>query len=179
MKNLKELQEKYSKYTNGLGHIRWGGKEYFEINSDKPLKLNGTTGRFILNDKGEVQLYEILPWEEKTKVYTKKGEVITEEQFDLETINLTMDEMKVQEYDVTIEDNVWWGKTLENYYPYPYYPDKQIKGFTIMKEIPLFELFEYCDLDEDDLIRSTDDYEIAYTKEQCLNLPEFFKPIYK
>jgi len=56
---------------------------------------------------------------------------------------------------------------------------EEIKGFTILKEIPLFDVFEYCELDEDDLIRSTEDYEIAYTKEQCLSLPEFFKPIYE
>lgn len=174
MKNLKELQEKYSRYFNGLGHVRWGGKSYYEINSDIPLNINSYGGKdgFILNDLGQVEL-----WEHKevyNYTYFYKGQEITEEEFS------RLDDEGASDEDLELKSEhskKWWGLTLDNYYPWPYYPDKKLLGFEVVNNIPFFTEGNLYGISCGEIM-SDDDY-IIYTEDQCLNYPEFFRPFYK
>jgi len=174
MKNLAELQDKYSRYFNGLGKIGWGGKSYYEINSDIPLNLNSAGGKngFILNDSGQVELWDSKEHYNYTFFY--KGQEITEDEYrKLEDEGASDDDLTLKSED----SKKWWGLTLDKYYPHPYYPTtKVISGFEIINNIPFFDEGEFYDL-EDDKIRSIDD-DMLYNRLQCLEYPEFFKPIY-
>lgn len=76
-----------------------------------------------------------------------------------------------------------WGKTLDNYYPHPWYPEKNIVAIEIVRDIPFastgmnYEIFDE-DIAKDwrGMIRCgyTD-----YSVEDCLQYPEFFKPVYE
>ena len=174
MKNLKELQEKYSRYFNGLGHVSFGGKSYYEINSDKPLNLNSVGGKegFVLNELGQVELWESREHYNYTFFY--KSQEVTEEEFH------RLDDEGVSPDDLTLQSEPskkWWGLTLDNYYPWPYYPDKKIKAFEVIRNIPFFDEGEIYDVYCGE-IKSIDGY-IIYTEEECLEYPEFFRPRYE
>lgn len=169
MKNLQELIERYKNYPRII--IPFSHHFWYEINSDKGLNLN-SYGRFdyVLNEAGEVETYELI---DAPYLYFLDSAEITDEQRD----NLTEDEERRLEIR---HDNVIkiWGKTLDNYYIHPYYPDKKIKGFEIVKMLPLFELGKVYECDDDGIITSDLDWDLSYLTYQCLDYPEFFKPIY-
>lgn len=174
MKNLKELQEKYSRYFNGLGHVSWGGKSYYEINSDKPLNLNSYGGKegFILNELGQVELWEHK--EHYSYTYYYKGQEVTEEEFHRLDVEGASDD------DLTLQSEPskkWWGLTLDNYYPWPYFTDKKILKFEVVRNIPFFNEGEVYNVFCGEII-DNEGY-IRYSEEQCLEFPEFFKPIYE
>lgn len=170
MKNLKEISEKYKDV--GLGYINWGGKKYYEINSNTPLSLNSYGGvkGFILNDEGEVELYDI-----SEKVLIKRHYYSDEEwenEVDYETEHF---------YDET-SSKKWWGKTLDNYYPHPYYPEKEIVAFEIMQNLPFNNIGiieQVVGEGENSWIElESPDGAYDFTVSDCLQAPEFFKPIY-
>lgn len=173
MKNLKELQEKYSKYFNGLGKVSWGRKSYYEINSDKPLNLNSYGGNkgFVLNELGQVELWEHK--EHYNYTYFYKGQEISEEEFNrLDGGGASSDDLELK----TDFSKKWWGLTLDQYYPHPYYPEKKIKAFRVINNIPFLEEGEVYELFCGEIkVR----YDIVYSEDDCLNYPEFFKPIYE
>lgn len=166
MKNLKQLSEKYN---NNLGQLLWGGKDYYRINSDVPISLNSFGGAqgFVLNEEGQVEEFDL-----NNKVLVKRH-YYSDEDWEYPT------EEETEYYWDETEPSMWWGLTLDDYYPWPWYPEKQIKGFIVIKHIPLFDLHEYCEVKDDYLIRSKEEFEIAYTIDECLKYPEFFKPIYE
>lgn len=171
MKNLKELQEKYSKYPHGLGHIRWGGKSYYEINSDVPLNLNNSGREFILNEKGEVELFDL-----NRKVLSKRHyylDELWEDEVDYET------DYFWDEYDCLS----WWGKTLDNYYPWSWYPEKDIIAFEITNDIPFNPTGGVLEVvggtNEGWIELRTSDGSFTLTVRDCLACPEFFKPVYE
>lgn len=167
MKNLQQLVERYANKSNGLGHIQWGGKDYYEINSNICLSLNSCYAGFILNDKGQVELYDLNKREVTERVYYSDED--WENKVDYET----------QYFYDRMESIKWWGKTLDNYYPWPWYPEKEIIAFEVMRDFPLFSCGDILKVDEEGLVRSVQDWEMAYWVSQCLEYPEFFKPIYK
>src|SRR6187402_2726164 len=177
MKNLKQLQEKYSKYSNGLGHIQRGGKSYYEINSDKPLNLNSDFNGFILNELGQVECYEFF---DATYKYFMKGLEISEEDWTRIEDEIKWCSEKEEELQLEIvHDNCrkWRGLTLDNYYPHPYYPEKEVKAFEVIRETPYLEMGEIYEVFCDDLY--TPDYDgIKYSVDDCLQYPEFFRPVY-
>jgi hypothetical protein len=165
MINLKELSERYKDV--GLGYIRFGGKSYFEINSDIPLSLNsfGGTQGFVLNNKGEVELYDV-----SDKVLVKRHYYLTEDWNEQDEVDY-----ETEHYWDKTTSNKWWGKTLDNYYPHRWYPDRKIVAFELVNDIPGFrkgKIFELLDFQ----IRPT--LTVFYSVDDCLLLPEFFKPIY-
>lgn len=166
MKNLKQLSEKYN---NNLGQLLWGGKDYYRINSDVPVSLNSFGGAqgFVLNEKGEVEEYDI------------NNRVVVKRHYFLDEDFISDSEDPTEYFWDETEPSKWWGLTLDNYYPWPWYPEREIKGFTIIRNLPLFELSQYIELDEEGILRSSEDWELSYTTEQCLNYPEFFIPIYE
>lgn len=173
MKNLKEIQERYSKYFNGLGHVRWGGKSYYEVNSDIRLNLNSWGGNkgFVLNDLGEVELWDTREYYIHSYYYN--GIEISEEEFSrLEDEGVSDDDLMLK----SVDTNKTWGLTLDNYYPHPWYPEKKIKSFEIVNNIPFFNEEEIYDVLCGEI--KSDCNLITYTEEQCLEYPEFFKPIY-
>lgn len=175
MKNLKEIQEKYRKYFNGLGHVRWGGKSYYGINSDKPLNLNSYGGEegFKLNELGQVELWETK--ENHIYTYFYKGQEVSEEDY------WRLEDDGVSDDDLTLKSEgckKYWGLTLDNYFPHPWYPEKEIISFEIINNLPYFDEGGIYEV-EGNLIRSDEDFELAYFTWQCLEHPEFFKPIYK
>ncbi len=179
MKNLKQLQEKYSKYHNGLGHIRWGGKTFYEVNSDVPLQLNSYGGNegFILNELGQVQLWEF--FDAPFQYFLKDVEITYEEWEKLEN-EIYWNSEKEEELGLDVKhDNIrkWWGLTLDNYYPHPCYPEKEIIAFEVINAFPYFDEGKIYEV-EDAIIRSEEDYELSYFTWQCLEYPEFFKPIF-
>ena len=72
----------------------------------------------------------------------------------------------------------WWGKKLEEYYPHPWFPDKEIASFIVVRILPNFELKQEYEVEEDGKIYSHN-RKTSYTVEDCLEYPEFFEPIYK
>lgn len=165
MINLKELSNRYKDV--GLGYIRFGGKSYYEINSDKPLSLNcygGTIG-FVLNDKEQVELYDL-----SDKRLVKRHYFLTEELNDKDEVDY-----ETEYYWDCTEPNTWWGKTLDNYYPHQYWPDKKIQAFEIINDIPFFRKGKVFKVEDGGIsITST----VGYSINNCLSYPEFFKPIY-
>lgn len=164
MKNLKQLCDKYGY----MGALQWGGKPYHEINSDIPLYLNSYSAPkgFILNENEEVEVYCM---QEKILVkrhYYSDEEWETEVNFETEHF---WDEMGYK---------TWWGKTLDNYYPHPWYPEKEIIAFEVIRNLPYFTVGKTYEV-VDDAIQSNEDFELNYWVWQCLEYPEFFKPLYK
>lgn len=175
MLNLKQLVERYPK---GLGEIRFGSHNYYEIDSDKPLSLNSYGGSkgFVLSKKNEVELFEII--EAPYQFFLGEKEITDEEYYRLcDSVNNNIDEE--EKLGLRLEHNnvrKWWGKTLENYYPHPYYPEKEVVGFEVISILPYFPKGFYEV--EFDFIKSGVDDTLAYYTSQCLEYPEFFKPIY-
>jgi len=166
MINLAEIVERYK--DKGLGYIQWGGKSYHEVNSDTPVFLNSYGGSkgFVMNELGQVQCFDL-----NDKVLVEREYYADEDLYN-----------KVDYVTPYFWDNMapreWWGLTLDNYYPWPYYPDREIKSFTVVRELPLFDLGGEYEIDSEGTVRSEEDFEIAYFPEQCLKYPEFFKPNY-
>lgn len=170
MLNLKELSERYKDV--GLGYIRFGGHSYYEVNSDIPLSLNsfgGTTG-FILNDKGEVELWEFV---DAPYTYYKNGEEISEDEWH------NTEESEDVQLDIR-SDNTrkWWGKTLDNYFPHEWYPDRKIVAFELVNNIPGFRKGEVFEVNVDECYADVGDSGVYYKLHDCLSYPEFFMPIY-
>ncbi len=164
MLNLKELSEKYKDV--GLGYIRFGGKSYYEVNSDKPLSLNAHDGKigFVLNENQEVELFDLSERVLIKRHYYK--DLHWEDEVDYET-EYWWDEKECEK---------WWGKTLDNYYPHPWYPDKKIIAFELINDIPFFRKGKIFNLFCGEIECN---YGVKYSEDDCLKLPEFFKPIYK
>ena len=172
MLNLKELSERYKDV--GLGYIHFGGHYYYEINSDVPLSLNSFGGKegFVLNDKGEVQLYDT-----SDKVLVKRHYYLTEELNDEDEVNYETEHFWDED-----ESRIWWGKTLDKYYPHPWYPKKEIIAFELIGNLPFNRkgvIEKVVGEGENSWIELTSP-EGAYdfTVSDCLQCPEFFKPLY-
>ncbi len=170
MKNLKELTEKYPK---GLGQLRWGGKQFYEVNSDIPLSLNSYGGEkgFVLNDKGEVEIFDL------------NEEVFVKRRYYLDDWLETEVEYETEYFWDEKEPKTWWGLTLENYYPHPYYPEKEIIAFDVVRDLP-FNLAGTVETVVGECPNSwieleSPDGAYDFTVSDCLLCPEFFRPIYK
>jgi len=163
MLNLKELSERYKDV--GLGYIRFGGKSYYEINSDIPLSLNSFGGKegFVLNDKGEVELFDI-----------SDKKLLKRHYYSDENWNNEVD-YETEEYWDEMTSSKWWGKTLDNYYPHPWFPDRKIVAFKLINDIPFFRKGKIFNMYCGDIECN---YGVKYSEDDCLQLPEFFKPIY-
>jgi hypothetical protein len=165
MINLKQLSERYKDV--GLGHIGFGGHSYYEINSDIPLSLNSYGGKngFILNRKKQVQIYDL-----DNREIVKRHYYLTEDWNDEDEVDY-----KTKYYWDETEPTTWWGKTLDNYYPHPWFTEKEIIAFELVNDIPghrkgkTFEVIEYQ-------IKTA--LTVNYSVDDCLFLPEFFKPLY-
>lgn len=171
MKNLKELTEKYKDV--GLGYILWGGKGYYEINSDERLSFNsyGGTQGFVLNDKEEVEIYNL------DDTYVVKRTYYLDENWTQEVFYATENF-----YDET-DCRKWWGKTLDNYYPHPWYPEKKILAFETVGNLPFNRkgtIEKVVGEGENSWIElESADGSYDFTVSDCLECPEFFKPIYE
>jgi hypothetical protein len=176
MKNLKEICEKYSDV--GIGRIHWGGKCFYEINSEKPITINSEGGKagFVRNELGEVQLYEFF---EAPYQYYKEDVEITAAEYHNFVETCGYDFEAEERLGLRIEhDNVrhWWGLTLEHYFPYPWYPEKEIIAFELMLDMPLYRsgvVFNVC---ESGNVIASGPYN--FTTDLCLENPEYFKPLY-
>lgn len=184
MLNLKELSERYKDV--GLGYIRFGGKSFYEINSETPLQLNsyGGTKGFILNDNNEVELFEFI---NQDYICRLKGIEITKEEFSSLVEYFNDDELEDEylSFESTNGSRKWWGKTLDNYYPHPWFPSKEIVAFELVNNLPfnrkgVIEKVIGATNDEGGWIElNTVDGSYDFTVSDCLNSPEFFKPIYQ
>jgi len=176
MKNLKEISEKYKDV--GLGHIRWGGKKYYEINSDKEISLNsyGGSAGFVLNDAEQVQTYYFT---DAPYLYYKGKEEITSDEYYALLADIDDDLEKEVALDLSFESVstiLEWGLTLDNYYPYPWYPEREITAFELMMDIPFHRKGIILNVSETGmLIDAVYNFSLAL----CLELAEYFKPIYK
>ena len=172
MLNLKELSERYKDV--GLGYISFGGKSFYEINSDIPLSLNSFGGKegFVLNDKGEVELFDT-----SDKVLVKRHYYLNEDWHHYEEV-----EYKTEHFWDEEEPNKWWGKTLDNYYPHPWYPEKEIIAFELIGNLPFNRkgvIEQVVGEGENSWIElSSPDGAYDFTVSDCLQCPEFFKPSY-
>ncbi len=177
MLNLKELSERYKDV--GLGRISFGGWSYYEINSDIPLSLNSFCGKrgFVLNEKGEVELFQLATPEEY-KYYFNDKEIPYDEYWELLDSEMYDD----THFNVIIEPKKWWGKTLDNYYPHPWYPERKIIAFELVNDIPFNRkgtVEEVVGEGENSWIElPSPEGAYDFTVSDCLNCPEFFKPVY-
>lgn len=165
MINLQELNNRYKE--DGLGSIKFGGKSYYEINSDKPLSLNCYGGRegFILNKKGEVELFDL-----SDRVLLKRHYYLTEELNDEDEV-----EYETEHYWDNMGSNKWWGKTLDSYYPHPWFPVRKIEAFELVNDIPFFRKGKVFKVKDGGVSLSS---LVEYSVSNCLSCPEFFKPLY-
>jgi len=173
MLNLKELSERYKDV--GLGYIHFGGKSYYEVNSDVPLSLNsfGGKGGFVLSVKGEVQLFDA-----SDRVLVKRHYYLTEEWNDEDEVDYETEHF----WDETTS-NRWWGKTLDDYFPHPWYPEKEIISFELIGNLPFNRkgvIEQVVGEGENSWIELTSpDGAYDFTVSDCLQCPEFFRPLYK
>lgn len=81
-------------------------------------------------------------------------------------------------------DNDYWateGTHLSGYYPHPFFSDREIKGFKIVKPIPNFKLGGIYLLQygiENNHYIASPKYGGKFFLENCLEYPEFFEPVY-
>lgn len=162
------------------GYLSWGGRRFYELNSDVPYHLNGTYDDFIKNELGEIQCWESGPEEYE---YFFDGKLITEKEYNAIWVNEnilgeTNDELDFRT-DIKLVNTTkyWWGKTLDQYYPHPYFTDKEIIGFKVIRNLPFYKINEIYYLNDDKNLG--DDWsEVDYSLADCLKYPEFFEPIY-
>lgn len=183
MNNFQEIINRYSgkiKRNSVTGYLAWGGKNFYEINSQKELCLNRDYESFILNEKGEVEIYEIIDRENGLGMTCYRDPEftipITYEEIDDE--GLEYEEGYFRNYEEGIKK--YWGKTLDHYYPHPWYPNKEIKGFEILRELPEVFIGEIIELSYNfyDGLFIKISQNIIYSLEKCLKFCEFFRPIY-
>ena len=170
MINIQQLQDRYP--DGSFGH---GGSGYYEINSTIPVFINSYGyKKEIVNDKGEVQCFDLLDREDYT--YTLNGEEISEETY----YSMLENEDEIHDGLEQVYSNFWWGKTIDQYYLWPYFPDKEIKAFECVRKIPYFNVGDVYELDEDNEIHDNRVGSfVYYSLSECLEHPEFFKPIYE
>lgn len=181
MINLQQLVDRYKDV--GLQEIRFRYRHFYEINSDIPLNLSshGGSAGFILNDKDCVQIFDIIETDEDY-LFFKDGEQIHRDVFWALVDAGHRDDIHLERNNIEYYD----GKTLENYYPHPYFPEKQIIAFEIINNLPFCRIgriekvvgFDGDGLSEWIEIASLDGA-YDFTVEDCLNQPEFFKPLYE
>jgi hypothetical protein len=169
MINLKQLSERYKDV--GLGHISFGGKSYYEIDSDTPLRLNSYSGKdgFVLNELGEVELCDL-----NDNRFVKRRYFL-DENWDYEV------DYETEHFWDETKPNMRWGKTLDNYYPHPWFPDKEIVAFEVINNLPFNRkgTIEKVVGGLDGWIElESPDGAYDFTVVDCLQCPEFFKPIY-
>jgi hypothetical protein len=77
--------------------------------------------------------------------------------------------------------NRTYNNKLEDYYPHPWYPDKEIESFECIRMSVYwtkgirYEVF----VENDGYLIEGDDHETRVWLSEALDFPEFFKPIYK
>lgn len=162
MKNMLEIIDRYKEQLpkNGnsvTGFLHWGGKKYYEINSNDPLSINSKWGvEFITNNKGGVELYSL---DEKIPGINT---YFTDDTYEKET------KLKTEFFIENLSPKTWWGKTIDNYYPWPWFPDKEITHVEIVRIIPEYTLGSQIEVKNN-----------AMLLWKALEYPEFFKPLYK
>lgn len=172
MLNFKELSERYKDV--GLGHIGFGRKSYYEINSDEALSLNSFGGKegVVLNNKEEVQLFDI-----SDRVLVKRHYYLTEDWNDEDEVDY-----ETEHYWDEDAPRIWWGKTLDSYFPHPWYPSKKIIAFKLVNDMPFNRkgtVEKVIGEGENSWIElSSPEGAYDFTVSDCLNCPEFFKPLY-
>lgn len=150
MLNLLELQNRY----RCMGKIQWGGKVFFKINTDIPFHLNSNTDGFILGPCGRVECY-----------------VTSEENI---PINANAESIRTSRFG----SPRWYDDVLENFYPWPWYPDKKIVSFDCVRCCPGFDEGIFYDVQH----TVTEDYlqgrKVTIRIKNVLEYPEFFRPNY-
>jgi hypothetical protein len=188
MINVQNLIDRYKKvikspYSAVTGFLSWGGKQYYAINSDEALNINSQWNKeFITNEEGFVEEYKIgedqhpylyfldidhtkpVSYEEWIKTMAKEG--YPEDRYDLYTTDNPFRVERKYRYKTT------------DLYPWPWYPDREIKSFTVVRIAPFWTLGEEYEVEETGLITSEDDQTKLWLDE-ALSFPEFFKPNYK
>ncbi len=182
MLNLQEIINRYKDKidrSSVMGFLTWGGKPYYRINSDKPISLNSTFEGFILNKEGFAEEYEILENEESLLYFSDKE--LTNQISWEEFYNLFGDNDEIYSNQVISNPNrtkYTRELSLSEYYPHPWFPEKEIISFKCIRIVPFWELNKEYELDEEGLITSEDE-ETKMWEYECLQYPEFFEPIYK
>lgn len=171
MKNIQELIDRYKEQTKSsvMGFLSWGARSFYAINSDVPVNLNMDSNGFILNEVGLVEEFELNP---DANIYIYFADKEHKQQISWEKFNKLhgLDEDK---YEKFAEENpnrarLTYRFPLTEYYPHPWYPEREITGFEVIRILPFYKLGEFI---------TYQSYE--YTQADMLNHPEFFKPHYK
>jgi len=61
MHNLKQLRERYKGNMgsyNFLAFLRWGGKQFYRINSTKGVMLNRLGGEFVVDVNNQIEEFD-------------------------------------------------------------------------------------------------------------------------
>lgn len=171
MLNLKKLSDRYKGF--GLGYIRFGGKSFYKIESDEPLQLNsyGGSDGFVLNDNDQVM---IINNDDKQYKYFYDGNEISKEEFMSDKYSIDDDKLTAD----IIYDKCY-DETLDKYYPHPWYPNKNILEFEVVNIIPFAKKGDRFKVSDNVIdIRNENSISFSISVEDCLNTPEFFKPLY-
>lgn len=92
---------------------------------------------------------------------------------------ITNDEGLAEEFSWIGDSNKTAKKTyrlpLSEYYPHPWYPHKEIKAFMTVSRVPGHDIGDDIEIFANCLISNS----LTLTVQECLQMPEFFMPVYK
>ena len=93
---------------------------------------------------------------------------------------ITNDEGLAEEFRWIGDDSLETSKKtyrlpLSAYYPHPWYPNKEIVSFEIVRLLPGHDIGDYIEIFANCLISNS----LTLTVQECLQMPEFFMPVYK
>lgn len=180
------LQQFYDKY--GPRALPGNGPNYL-VNSDVPHSLNRTYEAYVTDADGRVQEYSM----ELLSGVEHPHPTPEEEAAELLVDEAGQDrarEARCEEYSRRQNETLWWGETLDKYYPHPYYPDDEVVAVQVLQDIPTGHGIVKAgtvvpDSEENDdepqfslpWYRKT--YQADYPLSAVYDMPQYFKPLYE
>jgi hypothetical protein len=178
--------------------LQWGGNGYYLINSDVERHLNSVSPSHY--EKWDRSADGFIMKGEYVQEYTHNENIqannwsvdsegiilLTEDQVEAQLKIMGTDKWldwvdslyRIKNEDYTIRT---YNNKLEDYYPHPWYPDKEIESFECIRMSVYWTVGTRYDVfvENDGYLIEGDDHETRLWLSEALDFPEFFKPIYK
>jgi hypothetical protein len=190
MLHLQGLIDRYKdhlpRYSGSvMGYLAWGGKQYYAINSEEPLSLNSSYGVEFITKDGLVEEFTIN--EDVPSILYYLDEAHTQQaDWDTWYDKFGQNDDNNERYTKYTVDNPErvshkYRYTLEQLYPHPWFPEKEIEAFEVIHIMPYAVVGQTYPIHGEN--SRLGKYALiglnTYYLDELLNYPEFFKPIYK
>lgn len=183
MFNIVALKNRYKDVKYGLSSIGMGK---YLVNSDENINLNSSgDGEYILDENGFVEEFKFDTTVKPSFWYKDEAgtELVSDEYLDSELVKHNFNVFD----GLYLKDNpAYTIRTYrakpEEYYPHPWYPDKQIIEFECIRMAPYWTYGKKYEVESwftGDAFIQADDNETRLWVWEALEYPEFFKPIYE